>query len=61
MVKCENYFIVNNIDASCGELEDYKEINGSPKKYFEKLGYRKIDGKWYCSKCAEKLKKQSNT
>lgn len=47
---CENYL-------ECGKFEDAKELpTGTyPSGYFKTLGYKPIDGKWYCAKCAEKL------
>ncbi len=51
-IYCENW------PQLCDEYTNYTELETTPAKHFRSLGYRKINGKWYCKECAKKLKEQ---
>lgn len=62
---CENYYIQENHELSCNNFEDFKDLDAlymmhkkkrTPQQHFKKLGYRKIDSKWYCPDCVAKMK-----
>jgi len=57
-IYCENWHVDGDKEASCNQFTDYEEVGSRPVQHYRALGFVKIKGKWYCAKCAEKIKQQ---